>query len=195
MLTVWEQRTQLNLNCAAPLESPCMGSFPLAKPGESPCTKSQWDEASIQTQFSHWLTTEKKTKTNSKVAWGFPHATPTKECYTNNNKGQSSMGFPHATTTKARTKVAWVSHMLHQQQSKQNKTTWRQCKVTVKQNGGQMGWMWTDMTWNGCGTKWWKGNMNTTNKQIQTNSTNSQLVQEIRSVPSTNNCNKLLFST
>ena len=42
-----------------------------------------------------------KTKTNIKVAWGFPHATPTKECNTNNNKDQSSMGFPHATPTTA----------------------------------------------------------------------------------------------
>ena len=45
--------------------------------------------------------TQMKTKTNSKVAWGFPHATPTKECNINNNKDQSSMGFPHATPTTA----------------------------------------------------------------------------------------------
>ena len=66
--------------------------------------------------------TQMKTKTNSKVAWGFPHATPTKECNIN-NKDQSSMGFPHATPTTAI-------------KTKQN-------NMEVMQDGSETKW-WTD---------------------------------------------------
>ena len=151
--------------------------------GESPHNENQSDETTIQTQLSHWLTETKWTKTNSQIAWGFPHATP----------------------TKTKTEVAWVSHMLHQQQSNQNKTTWRhdarwmtdECKMDVKPrwwtDGMNVKWHGVTWTWNGYGTNWWQWNMTTINIQIQTNSTNSQLVQEIRSVPSTNNCNNFYF--
>ena len=71
------QRTQLNLYCAAPPGSPCMGAFPLAKPGESPCTKSQWGEASIQIQLSHCLTNSNENKNQLQSSMGFP------SCYTN----------------------------------------------------------------------------------------------------------------
>ena len=64
--------------------------------------------------------TQMKTKTNSQIAWGFPHATP----------------------IKTKTEVAWVSHMLHQQQSKQNK------------HGGNARWLWNKMV-----DKWDEGEL------------------------------------
>ena len=99
-------------------------------------------------ELSHWLA---KGKSMHQEPMRCDHSTspikslPHKPNKRKQNQDQSSMGFPHATpTSKTKTKVAWVSHMLHQQQSLKTKQDgWRMKddKMNVEQR-----W-WTRMRW------------------------------------------------
>ena len=136
--------TQFIPDCT-PLSHHAWGS-PIGRAnGKTPCTQSQWDEASAQSQLK-----------------SLPQATKEKQ-----NQDQSSMWVfpPHATPTKTQTKVAWVPLMLHHQHSVQtkqmNEKDDKMDKMDVEQNGGQ----------DGCEMRWWTNKQNPT-EQTEPNQLN-----------------------